>query len=274
MTEAVLTGRLGPGVTADKALKAAATLWFLVATLGQWIFVFYVLAYYGPLILQGGLEALSETQLPNGFVRGDTPGNVAVAAHLFLAVVIIGGGSLQLIPQVRARFPNFHRRLGRIYILTAVTSSIAGIYIIWMRGSIGDMLQHVAITLDGVLIIIFAGIAIRYAIARDIKTHRRWALRLFMVASGVWFFRIGFMGWVFLTGGVGIDFESFTGPFLSIWTFGQFLLPLAVLEIYLRSKDRAGAAGRMAMAAGLFALTIAMSIGIYAATTSIWLPKL
>ena len=274
MTEAILTSQLGLDSIADKALKAAATFWFLVATLGMWIFVFYVSGYYGPLIVQGGLEALGETHLPNGFVSGDTAGNLAMAAHLLLAVIIIGGGPLQLIPQVRARFPAFHHWNGRIYMLTAVTSSIAGLYMIWTRGTIGGMIQHIGISLDGVLIIVFAAIALRFAIARKIATHRRWALRLFMVASGVWFYRIGLMGWTFLTGGVGIDFETFTGPFLSFWAFGQYLLPLAVLEIYLRVKDRADVPGRVAMAAGLFGLTVLTGVGIFAATIGLWLPRL
>ena len=36
--------------------------------------------------------------------------------------------------------------------------------------------------------------------SRRITEHRRWALRLFMAASAVWFFRVGLMGWTMLTG--------------------------------------------------------------------------
>lgn len=122
-----------------------------------------------------------------------------MAAHLLLAVIIIGGGPLQLIPQIRARAPAFHRWVGRSYLLTAVISSIAGLYMIWTRGTIGGPVLQAAISLDGVLIISFAAIAVRFAIARNIVAHRRWALRLFMVASAAWFYRIGFMGWAFLT---------------------------------------------------------------------------
>ena len=51
-------------------------------------------------------------------------------------------------------------------------------------------------------------------------------------------------------------------------------LPLAVLEIYLRTQDRAGAPGRLAMATGLLVLTIAMGIGIFAAFMGMWLPRI
>lgn len=274
MTEDVLNGRLELDSAANAALKASARLWFMVAALGLWIFVVYIAGFYGPLLVQGGVEGLQEAHLPNGFMPGDTVGNLAVAAHIVLAVIIVGGGPLQLIPQIRARYPTFHHWLGRTYMLAAVTTSVAGLYLIWTRPLFGSLLSSVGTSTDGVLIIVFAGIALRYAIARDIRTHRRWALRLFMVASGVWFLRVGLNLWLFLTGGVGIEFKTFTGPFIDFNSFAQFLLPLAVLELYFHSRDRAGAHGQLAMAIGLFGLTILMAIGIFAAAMNMWLPRL
>ncbi len=37
--------------------------------------------------------------------------------------------------------------------------------------------------------------ALRYALARNIDAHKRWAVRTFIVVSGVWFFRVGLMLW-------------------------------------------------------------------------------
>jgi hypothetical protein len=274
MTEAVSMGRLRRGFDACTALDASARLWFLVTALGQWIFVAYIAAYYGPRLMGRGLEGLQNTHLANGFMPGDTAGNAAVAAHILLAVIIIGGGPLQLIPQIRARVPTFHRWLGRTYMLTAVSSAAAGLYLIWTRPFFGPKVINVATSLDGVLIIVFAVIALRYAIAREIRTHRRWALRLFMVTSGVWFLRLGFRVWIFFTGGVGIDSESFSGPFVTAWHFGQFLLPLAVLELYFLARDGGKAHGRYAMAGGLFALTMLTGIGVYLVTVNSWLTRL
>jgi len=125
-----------------------------------------------------------------------------------------------------------------------------------------------------VLIISFAAVALRFAVARRIREHCRWALRLFMVASAVWFFRVGLMGWASLTGGIGIDFESFTGPFLWVIGFAQYLLPLAVLEWYFLCQGRSGAAGQWLFAGTLAGLTLIMGVGIVAATMGLWLPRL
>ena len=71
-------------------------------------------------------------------------------------------------------------------------------------------------------------LAWRHARARNVAMHRRWALRTFVLVSGVWFFRVGMMLWIFLNGGpVGIG-EKFDGPFIMFWSFANYLLPLAV----------------------------------------------
>jgi uncharacterized membrane protein len=273
MTEAVIA-RWQSGLSADAALDASARLWWLVTALGQWIFISYVAGFYAPRLAQGGLAALQKAHLFNGFIPGDSLGNVAVAGHILLAVIILGGGPLQLVPQIRARFPTFHRWLGRTYMLTAVASSVAGLYLIWTRPLFGPLVTNIATSVDGVLIIVFAAVALRHAIVRDIRTHRRWALRLFMVASSVWFLRVGFRAWDFLTGGIGVDPDEFGGPFVVAWHFGQYLLPLAVLELYFRARDSGKAQHRFAMALGLVAITILTGIGTILATTNSWLPRL
>jgi uncharacterized membrane protein len=258
---------------AEKALKAAAQLWFVAAVAGQWIFVTYVVIFYGGTALQGNFEAWNKV-LPHGHTPGDTLGNTSVAVHLALAVIIMVGGPLQLIPGLRRRFSTLHRWSGRVYILTALVTSVAGLYMVWSRGR-ADIVQRLGISLDAVLIVAFALLALRYAMAGNITTHRRMALRLFMVVNAGWFFRIGLMQWLFLNRGpVGFDPRTFTGPFLSFLSFADYAVPLAMLELYLQAKDRGGASGRLAMAGALVVLTVAMTIGIFAATMVMWLPHI
>lgn len=259
---------------ADTALKLAARSWFLVAVAGQWMFAVYVISFYGGAAVQRNLEAWNKV-VPNAYTPGHAVGNVAVAIHLLLAVIIMVGGPLQMIPQMRHRAHSFHRLNGRLYITALFVTSVAGLYMIWSRGRADRVLQHLGVSLHAVLIMGFAVLALRYAIARDISTHRRWALRLFMVVIAGWFFRIGLLHWVFFNGRpAGFDPMTFTDPLLNFLSFADYLLPLAILEIYLRAKDRASASGRFAMAAALLVLTVAMGVGISAATTVMWLPRI
>ena len=125
-----------------------------------------------------------------------------------------------------------------------------------------------------VLIMLCAAMALLYALARDFKTHRRWALRLYLVVSASLFIRAGFfLSFILNHGPFGFDPATFRGPFLTFMSFAQYLVPLAVLEIYFRTQEGARASGRFAMAAGLLVLTIALGAGIFAVTLAIWVPQ-
>ena len=263
-----------PRKLADRALKAAAGFWFVVVVLGQLVFAFTVASFYGLTAARGNWQQWNKSMV-HGYSPDHPMGNLVVAIHLTSAVIILLSGAIQLVPQVRRRAPLFHRWNGRIYMVTAFTISLAGLYMTWVRGTVGDLSQHIGQSLDAVLIMLCAVMALRYALARDFKTHRRWALRLFMVVSASLFIRAGiFLSFLLNHGPFGFDAVTFSGPFLTFMSFGQYLVPLAVLEIYLRTQDRAGAAGRFAMAAGLFVLTLMLGAGIVAVTMAAFLPNI
>jgi hypothetical protein len=261
--------------TPDIVLKAAARFWFVVAAIGQLLFVVYIASFYGRSVAEGDLARWNRI-IYHGYIPGDHAGNSALGIHLLIAATITLGGILQLIPQLRTRAPVLHRWNGRIYIFSAFTTSLVALYLVWIRGgTVGDLPQTLGVSLDAVLIMLCAAMALRYALARDFRTHRRWALRLFLVVSGVWFFRVGLMlSFLVFKGPYGFDPLTFQGPLLTFMSFAESLLPLAVLELYLRTQERAGAAGRIAMAAGLLVLTLAMGAGISGAAMGMWLPNI
>ncbi len=267
-----------PSIDSSSQLKSSliwsARLWFSTALIGQWIFVYYVAAHYLPKFWRYGLPGLSHTEMPGGYVPGDWLGNLAIAAHVVLAVLIIGGGPLQLIPTLRQRLPALHRWNGRLYLLACYVTALGGAYLVWTRGVPGGPLAPWAITLDALLIMLFGAIALRFAMKRQIAAHRRWALRLFMVVSAVWFFRIGLMAWFMLTGGVGIDIETFTGPFITFIYFGQMFVPLAFLELYFWAAKSPTLGPKLAVAIAILAATGVTAVGVFAATMGMWLPRI
>ncbi len=259
---------------ANSALKAAAVSWFVVAAIGQLMFVYYLLFLYGAAAARGDWLVLNKV-MPHGYVPGDSAGNFAIMLHIFLAVIIVVGGLIQLIPMVRQRAPMLHRWNGRMFLLAVCLTSLAGLYMLWIRGSVGDLIQHLGSTLGALLIWLCAIMALRHALARQLVVHRRWALRLYLVANAVWFYRIALMFWILLNHGpAGFDPETFTGPTLNFLSFAQTLLPLAVLEGYFAVQQRGGAIARIGFAAGLWVLTVAMGVGIFGALMGMWLPKM
>ncbi len=274
MSTAVMTNRFELNSVADTVLKRAAGFWFVVAVIGQWAFLYYLVAFYGPSTLTGNLQAWTRnTFLRMSYVRGDTAGNLAFAAHALLASVIAFGGAIQLIPQIRARAISVHRWNGRVFFATALGLSVSGLNMEWVRGDRENTTSGLAISLNAVLIIAFIVLAWRSALAHEISAHRRWALRTYLVANAQWFTRVGFLSWMIIRGLLG-GRDSLDGPFGSFLDFGCYLVPLAVLELYLRAKENAVPHGRFAMAGGLVVLTVLMGVGIFGISTFMWWPLL
>lgn len=257
-----------------QALELAARAWFAVAVAGQLVFVAYILSFYGGAALRGDFAGWNKV-LPNGHIAGDTVGNGALAVHLLVAAIVTIGGPLQLLPRMRALFPAFHRWNGRVYGLTVITGSLTGLYLLWTRPHGDGVLQHMGISINALLIVVAAAVSVWHAMAGRLADHRRWALRLFLLVSGSWFFRVELMFWIAANGGpVGFDPKTFTGPALTALGFLQYLLPLALLELYFMARERFGAAGRYAVGAVLSVATLAMGVGIVVASMAMWVPRI
>jgi len=259
---------------ADGVLKASGVFWYLVAIPGQLYFAFYTAVYYGGSALRGDLSAWGEV-MPHGIEPGDTAANVAISVHLAFVSVMIAAGAIQLVPQVRAVAPRVHHWSGRVFLLGATVLALSGLVLVATRGSALGAPGDVSISLNAALILVFATLALREAVARRIDSHRRWALRLFLAASGVWFFRVGLLFWLAVhQAPVGFDPERFRGPFLVFLGFAQYMLPLAVLHAYFAAGDGARAAPKLLVAALVVVLTLAMGFGVIAAVMGLWAPRL
>ena len=255
--------------SSEIALERAAETWFVVAALGQWLFVYFIVAFYARPTLGGRFESWNKKDLITGYVAGDRVGNLFFAAHVLLAALITTMGIVQVVPRIRKRALAFHRWNGRLYALVSLVMALGGLWMIWVRGTRLNLTGGWGSTLLASLILICAILTVRTARARHIAAHRRWALRLFLVANGVWFQRIGYTFWMIAARGVGIG-ERMDGPFDLFWDFGIFALPLAVLEVYLRAKERGTTSARSAVAGLLFALAAATGIGIVGAYLFMW----
>lgn len=256
--------------TAQTALRLSAITWVAVAAVGQAAFVWMILAHYGRTTLAGNISAWNHKPLIKGYVAGDTPGNVMFAAHVLLAATVTVGGLLQLAPAIRVRAPSVHRWIGRVFFSVAIAAALSGFWLTWVRHTYLSLISAVAVSVDGALILAFSAMAWRLAMRRDFAAHRRWALRAFMVVNGVWFLRVGIMAWVLITaGGIGMN-DRLSGPADIVIQFGAYLVPLAVLETYLRARD-SDADSTKRMAAALVFLSAAITaIGTSGAVAFMW----
>ncbi|MCA0375732.1 MAG: DUF2306 domain-containing protein [Gemmatimonadetes bacterium] len=260
---------------ARRAQRWMGASWLAVMVAGQGVFLLYVLGLYGRATLRGDRAAWATT-MPRGLVPGDGVGNTAVVAHIALAVVILAAGAVQLLPVVRRRLPALHRWSGRVYLGSCLATSVAGVWLVWARGTVGDTSQHLAITGNALLLVASTVMAWRTARARDIAAHRRWALHVVLFASGVFHFRILLALWLVLhRGPVGFDPQRFAGPFLTVLAWSVYVvLPPLGLALVERARRSARGGVHLAAAVGLAALTVITAAGVGAAWLLLWAPRL
>jgi hypothetical protein len=256
-----------------RILSAGATLWFITATLGQLAFVAFIVAFFGGALATGDLAGLNAKPHVTGYVPGDVVGNTQFLGHAVLAGLVTFAGLWQLVPALRRRWPAVHRWNGRLFLSVALVVTLTGFWLVWVRGSRLGIGSDISISLNGLLILGFAVLAWRSALRRDIATHRRHALRAWLLVNGVWFLRIGIMlaGLMLTPLGVKIDYQ---GPVFIGVSFASWLLPLAVLELYLRAERSRSARFQITMGSVLGTLALLTLAGSAAAAAFMWWPVL
>jgi uncharacterized membrane protein len=269
--EAHQTRRVAP----TRLLGSAARTWFITALVGQLVFSLYITIVYGRAAI-GTDPELWNLVMPRGYVAGDRVGNTAVVLHVFLALVIIIGGATQLMPAVRRRAPALHRWTGRMYMIAIALTSLLGLYMVWVRGAVGDLWQHIAISLNAVILCTCGALAWRTARARNVAAHREWGLRMYLAANGVFFFRLALFLWLLINQGpVGFDADTFSGPFLTTLAFAVYVfLPISILELYFSAQRSRQPRRQRLTAALIFALSLLTAGGVAAASLIIWIPRM
>lgn len=255
-----------------RILAGSGVFWFLCAVAGQAVFAVYILIFYGGSAIAGNIARWNDI-LFNGLRPDDIVGNALLMLHLPLAFIITASGPLQLIPAIRRRLPAFHRWNGRAYIAVTLVISSTAIILTLMRPEFGGWPNAALQSFNGAAIFTCALLAWRAARQRDFASHRRWATRLFLMASGVWFLRVMMMAWAIPTGGEGLGSEL-DGPAGRAAMLGQTVIPLAVYQLYLMAETNRASLPKYAMAGLLVLLTIIMAGGIAGASFVMWLPRI
>lgn len=272
-TEARNIGATEPGnlPRARTALRRAASMWYFATAFGQALFLMFIVLFYYTSSLSGNFEAWDNKPNIKGFVHDDAVGNGMFAMHVLLAAVMTLGGLGQLIPAIRQRWPKLHRWNGRLFMVTVLSLAIGGLWLTWVRGTYLNVTGGVGISLNALLIIGFSIQAWRAAVNGDFAQHRLWALRLFIVANAVLFMRLGYVTWGVSTGGAGIG-DAMDGPFDYFLAFGNSLLPLAIMEVYLQVKAGRSVRAHYQMAGGLVVCALLVMGASVAAWMGMWRP--
>ena len=123
---------------------------------------------------------------------------LAFILHISASPLALALGAMQFFPRLRARKPELHRWVGRIYALAILTGGLSGLVIAF--GAKGGIIVSLGFGLLSTLWIGTTVNAVRLAMAGRISEHRRWMIRSFSLtfaAVTLRLYLLGFMsaGW-------------------------------------------------------------------------------
>lgn len=168
---------------------------------------------------------------------GDWRPNLSLFLHMIAGAAITLLAPLQLVPGVRRRWPAVHRASGYAVVSLALLTGAGGLLFIALRGTIGGPAMNAGFAAYGALLVAAAVETARHARARDLARHRRWALRLVVLALGSWLFRLHYALWYAATGGLWSE-PDFSGAFDRAQMVAFYLPYLLALELWLRAPLR------------------------------------
>ena len=246
-------------------------MWFASLFIAQVIFVIYLAAGYGASLFSNNIAQWNQFN-PTAYVSSDPVGNTMYGMHVLLAMVMIIGGSLQFIPSIRSRFSRFHRYNGRVFVLFACIISLAGMYLIVVRGTVGNTLMHSLTASSGVIVLVSSYFVIKTARRRQFLQHQQWVLHLFVAANGVLFFRLCLFAWMMLFGTMGINTKDFTGPtVVALSALCYVGAHVILLAIRFANKTRFNFI-RFILGAMLAVISAVFLLGLFGIVMASWYP--
>lgn len=159
-----------------------------------------------------------------------------LVVHVVCASIAIITCVVQIWPWFRGRFPLWHRRIGRVYVLAGVLpSGLAGLVIGYMTpfGPVA-MVSNVLLAL---MWLAFTVLAWRAARERRFGDHRRWMIRSFVLTISIITNRIwGAIAFVLLADRVPEAELPNTIAGIATWT--GWTIPLLASQWWLERKPR------------------------------------
>ncbi|WP_018655136.1 DUF2306 domain-containing protein [Actinomadura flavalba] len=212
-------------------MKRTAGLWWLALSAAA-------VAVYAPLpYLTASLDALAAdgTGLAGHYAGQPAWVRSALYVHMIGAGVALLLSPLQFSARLRARLPRLHWVAGRTVLAAVVPGGVAGLLL--SPFSYAGLAGTAGFGLLALLWLVAAASAFRAARRRDLRAHRRWAVRLFALTYAGVTLRLWLI--ILLVAQPGTDpGVAFDRAYLIV-TFLSWVPNLLLAEFLLRSRRSA-----------------------------------
>lgn len=238
--------------------------WVSAALFGGYVLINYLGAVFADL-------ERWNFPLPRLYDPGHPGATASIGAHFATGALLLFLGPLQLLRGVRERWAAVHRWLGRLTVVAAALTGVAGCGFIVMQGTIGGAPMNVGFGLYGVLMTVAAVQTARFARARQLERHRAWALRLYALIIGSWLYRMEY-GFLFaLARGAGHS-RNYDAAVDVVMAFFFYVPNLALVEAWLRAGPTTSRWRAVAFEAVALLATLLVLVGTWFFVANLWGP--
>jgi uncharacterized membrane protein len=153
--------------------------------------------------------------------------------HIIPGLIFVITGPFQFIPNIRTRYPLWHRIGGRLFLISGIMIGTTGLVMSFAMPAIGGLNQAAATILFSLFFLYALIKAFQQILQRKITKHREWAIRAYSIGLAVATIRI--------INGVFFATSRFTGltphEFFGIGFWIGFVIHLVFAEFWI-SKTR------------------------------------
>jgi uncharacterized membrane protein len=152
--------------------------------------------------------------------------------HILLGGVALLTGWSQFSKKIRAKNISLHRRLGKVYIMSILFSSIAGLYMAVLAN--GGIIAKLGFSGMAVAWMITTSLAYTFIRKRNIEQHRQWMIRSYAVTLAGVTFRL----WLpLLLFGFNMNFISVyrIDSWVS-WVLNLVIAEMIIRKVFVRNK--------------------------------------
>ncbi len=207
----------------------AMVIWIVFTMFGTYAMIHYIYS----AVVKGYWDSWEVTD-PGLYREGHTLPNHIILIHMIGGSYLMFVGPIQLIPFIRRKYISFHRWIGRIYIVAAVTTSTFAIsFCVTYSNGRDDPNENIGNVIMGSAMFISAAQSYRYIMEKKIEEHKIWSFRLFIAAAGSVLYRIYTGVYYSLVIFAGVPFSNTINSCI----FYIIVLPnLFILELIWRGK--------------------------------------
>jgi hypothetical protein len=262
-----------PTPRASAAVRWSSRALVVATWLSGAIFGAYILVHYGGAIVTGDLHDWNARL--GGLYDPATPlATIGIGLHFAAGGILLLVGPLQFLAPIRARMPAVHRWVGRLYTVAAMLVGAGGLVYLVAHRAIGGTPMSIGFGLYGAAVVLAGAQTLRHARARNLASHRAWAIRLYALTVGSWLYRMDYGFWVLLADGAGHT-RSFDGAFDLVMDFFFYVPNLAIAELIIRGRARhAGKSLRHVAVVAVTLATVVVLVGTYFFARYEWGPAI